>query len=347
MEMPRNNAVINKNNNKSFSGMFPLGYNTPIKDDQIRRTGTMEIRQIYYALETAKQRSFSKAAKNLYITQPAITHQIKALEEELQVRLFERSTHGIQLTTDGEKFCEYAEKVIEAVDNLQSAFHVGGPDDIPLLQIGVFPFYSSSPLQHILTSFFGYNYKVLGKFRTTDNYRAFEMLDNGELDFAIIKCHEETIPSHIQYRHLNQEILYALIQRNQITSRDGTIPLQKLGDFPLLTGDDDSHFYQEMKDLYTKNHIPFQVSFMNTKETDMIQAMVQEGMGIALATEQVAHQLENESVEALRIEPEQTMSTVVAYSKKKNPRGIYLTFLNYLSEQYKQISKGESENESE
>ena len=41
----------------------------------------MEIRQVYYVLEVAKQKSFSGAAKVLYVTQPAISHQINALEE--------------------------------------------------------------------------------------------------------------------------------------------------------------------------------------------------------------------------------------------------------------------------
>lgn len=305
----------------------------------------MEIRQIYYALETAKCRSFSKAAKNLYITQPAITHQIKALEEELQVRLFERSTHGIQLTPDGEKFCEYGERIIDAVDELRTAFDIGGPDYQPLLQIGVFPFYSSSPLQHMLTSFFANNYKVVGKLRTTDNYQAFEMLQNGELDFAVIKTRKEKIPPTVSYRVLDEENLYVLIQHDRIQSPDGTISLSTLGDFPLLTGDDDSHYYQEMKEMYEENNLSFHVPFMNTKETHIIAEMVKEGVGIALATEQTARRLKSKTIDALRIEPDQSFATIVAYPKKKRPRGIYLTFLNYLEDEYRKLTEGGDPNE--
>lgn len=297
----------------------------------------MEIRQIYYALETAKCRSFSKAAKNLYITQPAITHQIKALEEELQVRLFERTTHGIKLTPDGEKFCEYGEHIIHAVDDLRTAFDIGGPDYQPLLQIGVFPFYSSSPLQHMLTSFFANNYKVVGKLRTLDNYQAFEMLASGELDFAIVKTRKENIPPTVSYRILDQENLYVLIQHGRVTSQDGTIPLPMLGAFPLLTGDDDSHYYQEMKEMYEANNLDFHVPFMNTKETHIIEEMVEEGVGIALATEQTARKLRSKTIDALRIKPDQTFDTIVAYPKKKRPRGIYLTFLNYLEDEYQKL----------
>ena len=70
----------------------------------------MEIRQLYYVLEVAKCNSFSKAANAQFITQPAISQQISALEEELQVKLFKRDTHSVVLTKEGEKFCAYAKE---------------------------------------------------------------------------------------------------------------------------------------------------------------------------------------------------------------------------------------------
>jgi LysR family transcriptional regulator, hydrogen peroxide-inducible genes activator len=298
----------------------------------------MEIRQIYYALEIAKCRSFSAAARNLYITQPAITHQIKALEEELQVCLFKRSTHGVEVTPDGHKFCEYAMKVIESVDELRSAFHLGGPDDFPLLQIGVFPFYGSSPLQHILSTFFASNYKVVGNLKTVDNYEAFNLLGAGDLDFAIIKIREENIPSNISYVTLNRENIYALLKRDEKLIKGGTLTMQELGKFPLLTGETDSHYYKEMQDLYEKNNIPFQRSFLNTKETALMVEMVKNGFGTLLATEHVARSLESDEIMALRIVPNQTFETILAFPQNRKFSGIYLTFKNYVMDQYRDVS---------
>ena len=82
----------------------------------------MEIRQIFYVMEVAKHQSFSKAAAALFISQPAISQQIQALEEELQTKLFKRDTHSVLLTAEGEKFCSYAKDVVTSIDRLMAAF---------------------------------------------------------------------------------------------------------------------------------------------------------------------------------------------------------------------------------
>ncbi|MGI5935774.1 MAG: LysR family transcriptional regulator [Oscillospiraceae bacterium] len=62
--------------------------------------------QIEYFLEVARCQSFSQAAKNLYVSQPTISRQIYALEEELNISLFERTTTGTRLTESGKLFCD-------------------------------------------------------------------------------------------------------------------------------------------------------------------------------------------------------------------------------------------------
>ena len=65
----------------------------------------MDTKQIDYILELSKTMNFSRAAENLFISQPALTYQIKLVEEELRFRLFDRSPKGAVLTPAGEQFC--------------------------------------------------------------------------------------------------------------------------------------------------------------------------------------------------------------------------------------------------
>ena len=289
----------------------------------------MEIRQVYYVLEVARQKNFSKAAKALYVTQPAISHQINALEDELQTKLFVRDTHNVSLTADGEKFCEYARKIVESIDDLFDAFDLENSEEKPVIKIGVFPFYKNSPLRRTLTMFFSSMTNVVGNIKVTDNYAAYEMIKNGTLDFAIIKTRRENMPD-LKGDILETEKLYAVISRKMPGLNTNTLKLEDLGKYPLLSGEKDSHFYIEMKKLYKDNGIPFNVSFMNTLETDIMQDMVKNGTGIILATEKVAMSLEDDQVAALPIEPAQELVTVLLYPNNKKLRGAYLAFRNYL-----------------
>ncbi len=80
----------------------------------------MTLLQLSYLLELSHQKSFSKAAKSLNISQPALSIQIGKLEEELGIKLFSRTTNSIRLTNEGEIFVEQSTEVLQMVDNLQN-----------------------------------------------------------------------------------------------------------------------------------------------------------------------------------------------------------------------------------
>ena len=99
----------------------------------------MTILQLSYLSELAKIQSFSLAAQQLHISQPALSMQIAKLEEELEVKLFHRSPTKVALTNEGEKFLERVREVLQLFDRLK---------DFPLelehqptgrLRIGVIP----------------------------------------------------------------------------------------------------------------------------------------------------------------------------------------------------------------
>src|SRR3990172_4775737 len=72
----------------------------------------MELDQITAFLEVARNRSFSRAAEKLYRTQPAISAQIRSLEQECGQKLFDRMGRRIFLTLPGEVLLEYGEKLV-------------------------------------------------------------------------------------------------------------------------------------------------------------------------------------------------------------------------------------------
>ncbi|MFC7288242.1 transcriptional regulator CynR [Herminiimonas glaciei] len=76
----------------------------------------MELRHLRYFLAAAQSQSFTRASESLHITQPTLSHQIKQIEDELGIQLFDRVGRVVKLTTAGELFQVYAKRALLEVD---------------------------------------------------------------------------------------------------------------------------------------------------------------------------------------------------------------------------------------
>jgi DNA-binding transcriptional LysR family regulator len=83
----------------------------------------MELRHLRYFVAIAEERSFTRAAERLWVAQPGLSAQIRRLESELGVQLFERHTRGVDLTDAGELFLERARTALAAADAARSTGH--------------------------------------------------------------------------------------------------------------------------------------------------------------------------------------------------------------------------------
>ena len=82
----------------------------------------MNILHMKYAVEVANTRSISKAAENLYTSQPNLSRAIKALESDLKIKLFKRSSKGLEITIDGEEFLLYAKTALTQIKKIESIY---------------------------------------------------------------------------------------------------------------------------------------------------------------------------------------------------------------------------------
>ena len=111
----------------------------------------IEIKQLQYLAVCARRRSISRAAEELYTTQPNVSKVIKSLEEELGFDLFVRQGQGIRLTRRGQRVYEYACRILENVEGLLS---FAGQDQVEELRVSTNP---SSWMAARLTEFYTEN----------------------------------------------------------------------------------------------------------------------------------------------------------------------------------------------
>jgi len=84
----------------------------------------MTFQQLAYAAEAARQGSINKAAARLFVSQSAVSHALKELEEELGVTLFRRNSRGVTPTADGREFLACVKSIEDQKEQLQSMFRV-------------------------------------------------------------------------------------------------------------------------------------------------------------------------------------------------------------------------------
>ncbi len=77
---------------------------------------------IKYAVEIADTRSISRAAENLYTSQPNLSRAIKDLENDLNITIFKRTSKGISVTPEGEQFLEYAREIVSRVEKIERIY---------------------------------------------------------------------------------------------------------------------------------------------------------------------------------------------------------------------------------
>jgi DNA-binding transcriptional LysR family regulator len=82
----------------------------------------MTLQQLKYIIGISEIGSFNKAAEQLYVSQPSLTAAIKDVENEFNIMLFNRSSKGITLTTEGKEFIQYARQIYAQYDNLLDRF---------------------------------------------------------------------------------------------------------------------------------------------------------------------------------------------------------------------------------
>jgi DNA-binding transcriptional LysR family regulator len=113
----------------------------------------MDLKQFEYVLTINEERSFSKAAKKLFISQPSLSQYISRLESQLGVTIFDRNTSPLTLTYEGELYIETALNIISIMENLQKKFDDVSDLKTGRINIGLTPSKANYPLPAILPVF--------------------------------------------------------------------------------------------------------------------------------------------------------------------------------------------------
>ena len=146
----------------------------------------------HYVLEVYKEKSFSKAAQNLYISQPSLSARIKKIEERIGAPLFDRSTNPLKLTETGKIYIEAAEEIGRIEQNVENSINNLNTLHSGHLSIGASNLFAAYALPGLISSF-KKKYPNVTIQLTEGNTTALEsMLSDNSLDLVIDNYHYDS-----------------------------------------------------------------------------------------------------------------------------------------------------------
>jgi DNA-binding transcriptional LysR family regulator len=238
----------------------------------------VDLGQLEAFVQVAGQRSFSRAAEALFLTQPSVTARIQALERDLGERLFERSGRGVRLTEVGSCFLPHAERVLQALSSGREAI-----DSLRNLQSGTLvlasaPTISTYVLPGVLKTFRSRFPRVEVSVRTGRSEQVMQMLLADEAQVGLVRAvyHQD-----IETQGIVEDELILVSNASHELAGQGGVTVEELGDHPFIFFDRNSSYYAFAQGLFRQHGIvprtQLELDSMETSKT-----MVEEGLGIAL-----------------------------------------------------------------
>ncbi|MBQ5986253.1 MAG: LysR family transcriptional regulator [Clostridia bacterium] len=181
--------------------------------------------KLYSLLQVYESKSFSEAAKKLSITQPAVSHHIKVLEEELNIRIFDRRKGEIVVTREGEAVVKCAKKLLGLYNNLRQDLS-DSKKLVSHLTIGITHTAESNPVAEALAKYCAEHGQVTITMVTDTINNLYKKLKNYEIDLAIV---EGRVPStSVHYLLLDTDCLMLAVSMNHPFAQRSMVTLNEL-----------------------------------------------------------------------------------------------------------------------
>lgn len=192
----------------------------------------MEIRQLKYFVLLARELNFGRAANLLHITQPPLSRKIQQLEEELGVRLFERTPKGVKLTAAGSQLQEDADGIISLMQRAAERARLTGSGQLGRLDIGIFGSAVLNVIPQLMVAFHNAYPEVTLVLHTMNKTQQISALQENRLTIGFNRLIPETDGLVIE-PILTECILLAINSEHKLASKMA-VPFAEIADLPLI-----------------------------------------------------------------------------------------------------------------
>ena len=247
---------------------------------------SIDLKQLKYFLAVAEEKSFSRAAERLHISQPPLSQQIMKLESELGVRLFTRTTRSFELTVAGKALMVEAAELLAKMRMTIDTIRQIDRGEVGRLRVGIVGSAMWGPIPSMLEQFQSQFPRVTWTIHELGPNDQWEALRNRQIDVGFWR--EPRIePEVLKQANLRQDLCFpenvcvAMNEKHPLASQDA-IELIDIANEPMLT----LHLTQSAEPRYLIQccvNAGFEpMIFQEAAEPQTLLAMVGAGLGVAL-----------------------------------------------------------------
>ena len=295
----------------------------------------MELKQLESFVAVVAYKSFTEAAKQLYISQPTISTHIQALEKELQSKLIVRTTKSIELTSRGKELYECAVKMLDLKDNLLRKWK---SIDEKIIRLGVSTIPSAYILPEFLPNFCKENPDIFFHATQSDSKGIIEGVLEDQMDVGLVglECENEVLAC-IPFCE-DELVVITPVTDDFLELKKMENPLAELLKAPMILREKGSGTKVVAEQFLEKEGISKEsiqvVAYMN--DTEAIKNSVMAGLGISIVSKKAAEKLIEEEL-VLSFEFAKNTSGrkfYIIYRKDYELKSFIHTFIEYVQKYY-------------
>ncbi len=258
--------------------------------------------QVFHAV--ARLLSFTKAAEVLHMTQPAVTFQIRQLEEQFDTRLFDRAHNRVSLTEAGHVAFDYAERIFEQYAEMENAITEITGNISGSLTLGASTTISEYMLPALLGDFNAKNPEVRLRLRVSNTEGIVSMVENNVIDLGVVEG--PVTNKNLVVEVCRKDDLVAVVPTDHELAKQKTVSVKKLVKYPFICREEGSGtrdvIIEHMKNQGLGKHALKACLELGSPEA--VKGAVESGMGISvMSSVSIAKELKLGTLKAIPLDP--------------------------------------------
>ena len=238
--------------------------------------------QVFHTV--ARLLSFTKAAETLHMTQPAVTFQVRQLEEHFNTRLFDRTHNRISLTDAGQQVYAYADRIFDLYAEMENSVREMTGELSGVLLIGASTTIAEYMLPALLGDFKNEYPDITIHLKVSNTEGIVSMVENNVIDLGVVEA--PVLNRNLMVEVCRMDHLVAIVPHGHALAQEKSVTIERLLEYPYICREEGSGTREVINDYLNAaglNNANLNIS-MELGSPEAIKGAVEAGMGVSIVS---------------------------------------------------------------